>query len=139
MAHEGASIFGPKVGAARLLVLREGFRLSRRVRHCRSAWDFGDALQKLKGLASYASVYGAKFRRIESFFATLGDGLRVLDFKDDTLRDGVLSASVAYDFFSSKLYRHISLRNPSQGSPPDRGKTRPWPPAEGARLNAARV
>ena len=48
----------------------------------------GDALPKLRGLARYAEEHGSLFRRIDSI-AKVGDKLRVLDLKEQSVRDAV--------------------------------------------------
>lgn len=57
-----------------------------------------DALDKLKGLASYAEQFGDSFRRIDSV-AKIDDQLRVLPLKESAVRSAVLSATHAETVF----------------------------------------
>lgn len=65
-------------------------------------WHFADALPKLKGLARYAEANGAVYRRIEAV-AKLDDKYKLLDLKEEKVRDAVHSASSAKSLYDSPL------------------------------------
>lgn len=54
-----------------------------------------DALVKLRGLAEYAKVHGGHFHRIESIANGTGGDLRVLDLKDEAVRDSILQSKLS--------------------------------------------
>lgn len=68
----------------------------------------GDALPKLRGLATFAQSYGGAFHRIESI-AKMDDGtLRVLDLTETAVRAAVADADDAkglYSGFAASTYR----------------------------------
>ncbi len=53
-----------------------------------------DALPKLKGLAKYAEEHGALYRRIEAV-SKLGEGFRVLDLTEQSVREAILVSTSA--------------------------------------------
>lgn len=64
---------------------------------------FADALYKLRGLADFAAEQGAAFHRIEAV-ARMEDGvLRVLDLKDQNVRNAIETASDAKALYAGKL------------------------------------
>jgi hypothetical protein len=65
-------------------------------------WHLADALPKLKGLARYAEVNGAVYRRIEAV-AVLNGNYKFLDLKEERVRDAVLSASSAKSLYDSPV------------------------------------
>ncbi|WP_410473454.1 DEAD/DEAH box helicase [Guyparkeria sp. TX1] len=54
--------------------------------------QFSDSIPKLRGLAQYAATYGETFRRIDAV-AKVGDGFRVLDLKESSVRSAIDSAT----------------------------------------------
>lgn len=66
-----------------------------------------DALPKLKGLAVYAVENEDKFRRVESC-ALIGNKLRVLDLKDEKVRQAIETADDAKSLFESHLAHDLS-------------------------------
>jgi hypothetical protein len=61
-----------------------------------------DALVKLQGLAHYAKDYGDEFHRIDAIAEGVGGELRVLDMKQDKIRDAVLhSKQTAGELFAT--------------------------------------
>jgi hypothetical protein len=65
-------------------------------------WYLADALPKLKGLARYAEVNGAVYRRIETV-AGLDGRYKLLDLKKEKVRDAILSASSAKSLYDSSV------------------------------------
>lgn len=65
-------------------------------------WHLADALPKLKGLVRYAEVNGAVYRRIEAV-AELNGKYKLLDLKEEKVRDAVLSASSAKSLYDSSV------------------------------------
>ena len=61
-----------------------------------------DALPKLKGLARYAEVNAAAYRRIEAV-AVLNSQYKVLDLKEEKVREAVLYASSAKSLYESSV------------------------------------
>jgi hypothetical protein len=59
-----------------------------------------DALSKLKGLARYAETNGAVYRRIEAI-TELNGYYRLLDMKEASVRNAVLSAANAKSLYES--------------------------------------
>jgi hypothetical protein len=68
-------------------------------------WHLADALPKLRGLARYAEVSGAVYRRIEAV-AELNGKYRLLDLKEERVRDAVLSASSAKSLYDSPVAKN---------------------------------
>jgi len=66
-----------------------------------------DALPKLKGLAVYAVENEGKFRRVESC-ALIGNKLRVLDLKDEKVRQAIETADDAKSLFESHSAHDLS-------------------------------
>jgi len=64
--------------------------------------QFGDSIPKLKGLAKYAATYGETFRRIDAI-AKVGEGFRVLDLKEETVRAAVESATSVKALYESAV------------------------------------
>jgi type III restriction enzyme len=63
-----------------------------------------DALVKLQGLARYAVTFGAVFHRIDSIANGSGGELRVLDMKNEAVREAVLkSKQAAAELFAGTL------------------------------------
>ena len=60
---------------------------------------FADALPKLRGLAEFAETHGDSFHRIESVARLPGDTLRVLDFMEPSVREGVAEAQDAEELY----------------------------------------
>ncbi|CCH69548.1 conserved hypothetical protein [Phycicoccus elongatus Lp2] len=60
-----------------------------------------DALPKLRGLAAFAAEYGNEFHRIEAISVTDGQS-RVLDLKDETVRNAVATAKDARALYDSQ-------------------------------------
>lgn len=60
----------------------------------------GDALPKLRGLASYAEQHGHHFQRIDAI-TRIGDTLRVLDLTEPAVRAAVASAADAASVYQS--------------------------------------
>lgn len=65
-------------------------------------WHLADALPKLKGLARYAEVNGAVYRRIEAV-AELNGKYKLLNLKEEEVRDAVNSASSARSLYDSSV------------------------------------
>jgi len=61
-----------------------------------------DALPKLKGLAVYAEEHGGNFRRIEAV-SKLDGGFRVLDLKEQHVRDAINASSSAKALYESAV------------------------------------
>jgi hypothetical protein len=59
-----------------------------------------DALPKLRGLAKYAEIYGAVFRRIEAV-AEVGGKFKVIDLKETKVREAVAKAETAKEVYES--------------------------------------
>ncbi len=59
-----------------------------------------DALPKLKGLAKYAEEHGGHYRRIEAI-SKIGDGFRVLDLKEQRVRDAIGNSTSAESLYES--------------------------------------
>jgi type III restriction enzyme len=59
-----------------------------------------DALPKLKGLAKYAEEHGEHYRRIEAV-SKIGDGFRVLDLMEQTVRDAIGTSTSAKSLYES--------------------------------------
>jgi phosphoribosylformylglycinamidine (FGAM) synthase PurS component len=53
-----------------------------------------DALVKLKGLAEYAKLHGGDFHRIDAIANGTGGELKVLDMKDEAIRNAVLHSGL---------------------------------------------
>lgn len=62
--------------------------------------QFGDALPKLKGLASYAEANRETFRRIEAV-AEVGGAYRLLDLTEPTVREAIRKATSAKVLYES--------------------------------------
>lgn len=54
-----------------------------------------DALVKLRGLAGYAQTHANDFHRIDSIANGTGGELRVLDLKDEAVRDSVMHSKLS--------------------------------------------
>jgi len=65
---------------------------------------FADALPKLQGLALYADRHAKVYRRIESVAEAKGK-LRVLDLKNEAVREGIAAAKDAASLFAGPLAR----------------------------------
>jgi type III restriction enzyme len=63
----------------------------------------GDALPKLRGLASFAEDYGESFHRIEAVAKVKGDVLRVLDMTESDVRRAVADATGAEALYLSTI------------------------------------
>ena len=61
-----------------------------------------DALPKLKGLARYAEVNGAIYRRVEAV-AELNGGYKLLDLKEASVREAVLAAFNTKSLYESAV------------------------------------
>lgn len=61
-----------------------------------------DALPKLRGLAKYAEEHGAHYRRIEAV-SKIGDGFRVLDLLEQTVRDAIGTSTSAKSLYESAV------------------------------------
>lgn len=59
----------------------------------------GDALDKLRALASYAVKFGDKFTRIESLSGTTTTDLKRVDLKDPAVREVVDTAKTAAEVY----------------------------------------
>jgi hypothetical protein len=64
--------------------------------------QYGDALPKLQGLAQYADVFAAFYRRIEAV-AEVKDTLRVLDLTDAKVRKAVAEAEDIKSLYAGTL------------------------------------
>lgn len=71
-------------------------------------FHLADSLPKLQGLAQYVQVYGAAYRRIEAV-AVLDDRYKVLDLKNEKVRDAILSASSAKSLYQSAHAKDYAL------------------------------
>jgi hypothetical protein len=70
--------------------------------------QFSDSIPKLKGLAKYATAYGETFRRIDAV-AKVGDSFRVLDLKEQSVRDAIESAASVKAIYDSDVANDYSL------------------------------
>ncbi|MEJ7848819.1 MAG: hypothetical protein WKF92_12100 [Pyrinomonadaceae bacterium] len=67
------------------------------------SFHLADALPKLKGLANYAAAKGGVFRRIDAV-AVLNDHIcKVLDLKEERVRDAIFSATSAQSLYESPI------------------------------------
>jgi hypothetical protein len=64
-------------------------------------FHLGDALPKLRGLADFTVNYGDEFHRIEAVAQMKDKSLRVLDLKDQTVREAIQQAADAEDLYIS--------------------------------------
>ena len=64
---------------------------------------FSDALYKLRGLASFAAEQSEAFHRIEAVARMEDETLRVLDLKDEKVREAIDAASDAKVLYAGKL------------------------------------
>jgi hypothetical protein len=71
-------------------------------------WHLADSLPKLKGLARYAEVNAAVYRRIEAV-AVLNGKYKLLDLKEEKVRDAVLSATSAKALYDSSVAENYLL------------------------------
>ena len=65
-------------------------------------YHFADAIPKLQGLAKYAEVNGAHYRRID-VVSELNGKYRLLDLMENVVRDAVLTANNAKTLYESNL------------------------------------
>jgi len=61
-----------------------------------------DSIYKLQGLANFAAVYGDEFHRIEAVAKMEDETLRVLDLKDNKVRDAIEAAKDAKSLYAGK-------------------------------------
>jgi len=67
-----------------------------------------DALVKLRGLAEYARMHESDFHRIDSIANGTGGELRVLDLKDELVRDSVINSKLsAAEIFAAQGKQYV--------------------------------
>ena len=62
-----------------------------------------DSLVKLQALAAFAAEHGASFHRIEAL-SKIGDVMKVLNLKDEEVRNGIKTGGQSVDWFYSSHF-----------------------------------